>query len=125
MQKVIVVFFFLLATLNFAETRENKPWRPKQFTDIRENRITNVQYRAIIVARKRLDELAIDADQYDLIVYAGEKQVELEFSYRTVRDTSTWNNGIRGCGSRGRPVCKGFLIEIETMKILREWDVKQ
>ena len=124
MQKAIVVFFFLLATLNFAETRENKPWRPKKFTDIHENSITNVQYRAIIAARKRLDEIGVDADHYDVFVYAGEKQVELEFSYRTVRNTSAWNNGIRGCASRGRPVCKGFLIEIETMKILREWDVK-
>ena len=124
MQRYVAALLILLASLSFAETRENKPWRPEQFTDIRKNRITNVQYRAIVVARKRLDELGVDADHYDVFVHAGEKQVELEFSYRTVRNTSAWNNGIKGCGSRGRPVCKGFLIEIETMKILREWDVK-
>lgn len=123
MQKAIVLLSFLLATMSFAETREDKPWRPKRFTDIHDNRITNVQYRAVITARKRLDELGIDADHYDVIVHAGEKQVELEFSYRTVRNTSAWNNDIRGCGSRGRPVCKGFLIDVETMKIVREWDI--
>jgi hypothetical protein len=124
MQKTIVAFFFVFLSFNFAESRDNKPWRPEQFTEIRGNRITNVQYRAIIVARKRLDELGVNADHFDVFVHAGDKQVELEFSYRTVRNTSAWNNGIKGCASRGRPVCKGFLIEIETMKILQEWDVK-